>query len=72
MGMPTANGRKKRLDDWRPCKYYRTINRTATPQRPSIPHIADLTDRLAGATIFGRIELIRVYSQKPVAEADIS
>ena len=41
------------------------------PDRYSIPHIQDFSARLAGATIFSKIDLIRGYHQVPVADSDI-
>ena len=43
-----------------------------TPDHYSIPLIADLTARLHGRRIFGKVDLIKGYHQIPVAEEDIA
>ena len=42
------------------------------PDRYSIPLIADLTARLHGRKIFGKVDLVKGYHQIPVAEEDIA
>ena len=54
------------------CGDYRRLNTVTTPDRYSIPLIADLTARLHGRKIFGKVDLIKGYHQIPVAEDDIA
>ncbi len=54
------------------CGDYRRLNTVTTPDRYSIPLIADLTARLYGRRIFGKVDLIKGYHQILVAEEDIA
>ena len=52
---------------WRPCADYRRLNETTVDDRYPLPHIQDLNSKLAGAKIFSKIDLVRVYHQIPMA-----
>ena len=54
------------------CGDYRRLNTVTTPDRYSIPLIADLTSRLQGKKFFGKVDLVKGYHQIPVAEQDIA
>ncbi len=62
-----------RKDDgtWRPCGDFRRLNVQTVPDRYTSPNMADLTARLAGCTVFSKLDLRKGYHQVPVREADI-
>ena len=61
----------KKDGSFRMCGDYRRLNSVTTPDRYSIPLIADLTARLHGRKVFGKVDLVKGYHQIPVAEEDI-
>ena len=61
----------KKDGSFRMCGDYRRLNSVTTPDRYSIPLIADLTARLHGRRVFGKVDLVKGYHQIPVAEEDI-
>ena len=63
---------KKKDGSFRMCGDYRRLNTVMTPDRYSIPLIADLTARLQGRKVFGKVDLIKGYHRIPVAEEDIA
>lgn len=57
--------------DWMPCGEYCMLN-AAVPDHFPLPHIADFSAPLHGATIYSKIDLVnQAYHQIPVAPADI-
>nr|CAH8841726.1 unnamed protein product [Trichobilharzia regenti] len=62
---------KKDSSDWRPTGDYRRVNAKTTPGCYPLPHIHDLTATLSGATIFSKIDVVKVYNQIPMATEDI-
>ena len=62
----------KKDGSFRMCGDYRRLNTVTTPDRFSIPLIADLTARLHRRKFFGKVDLVKGYHQIPVAEEDIA
>lgn len=56
---------------FRPCGDYRRLNDLTTPDRYPVPHLHDFSARLAGTSVFSKVDLIRGYNQIEVAEEDI-
>ncbi len=61
----------KRDGSWRPCGDYRRLNVVTKPDRYPLPNMQSLNDRMAGCTVFSKIDLVKAYHQIPIAEADI-
>ena len=61
----------KKNRDWRPCGDYRSLNAQTVPDRYPISHIQDFTQRLAGANVFSKIDLVRAYYQIQVKLSDV-
>lgn len=57
--------------DWRPCGDYRRLNEQTIPDKYPIPHIQDITQSVAGAVCFSKIDLKRAYHQIPIHPDDI-
>jgi Reverse transcriptase (RNA-dependent DNA polymerase) len=57
---------------WRPCSDYRLLNEATVPDQYLLPNIADMSAKLAGYTVFSKIDLKKGYYQIPVAAADVS
>ena len=61
----------KKSGGWRPCGDYRRLNEATIPDRYPVPNIQDFTSRLAGCSVFGKVDLVRGYHQVPVRQEDI-
>jgi hypothetical protein len=61
----------KKDGSWRPCGDYRRLNAVTIPDRYPLPNMQSLNDRMAGCTIFFKIDLVKAYHQIPIAEEDI-
>jgi hypothetical protein len=62
---------KKKDGSWRPCGDYRHLNLQTVEDKYPLPNMADLAARLAGSTIFSKLDLRKGYLQVPVAAGDI-
>lgn len=61
---------KKKDGTWRFCIDYRGLNDITIKDRHPLPRIDDLRDRLGGAKVFTKIDLIKGYWNVEVAEED--
>ncbi len=56
---------------WRCCGDYRRLNLVTKPDLYPPPHVEDLSARLAGMTVFSKLDLRKGYHQIPVAPQDV-
>ena len=61
----------KNSGGWRPCGDYRRVNDATTPDRYPVPHVQDFASKLAGTTIFSKLDLVRSYHQIAVNAVDV-
>ena len=62
----------KRSDgSWRPCGDYRLLNLATKPDLYPPPHMEDLTAKLAGCTVFSKLDLRKGYHQVLMAPEDV-
>jgi hypothetical protein len=61
----------KKDGSWRPCGDYRRLNAVTIPDRYPLPNMQSLNDRMAGCTVFSKIDLVKAYHQIPIAKEDI-
>jgi hypothetical protein len=47
------------------------LNAVTIPDRYPLPNMPSLNDRMAGCTVFSKIDLVKAYHQIPIAEEDI-
>ena len=69
-GAPVLFVRKKD-GTMRLCVDYRALNKATVKNRYPLPRVEDLMDRLHGATVFSKIDLLSGYYQVRVAAEDI-
>ena len=62
---------KKKDGGWRPCGDYCRLNNVTIPDRYPLTNIADFTSRIAGSSIFSKLDLQKGYYQIPMASKDI-
>jgi hypothetical protein len=51
----------KKDGSWRPCGDYRRLNAVTIPDRYPLPNMQSLNDRMAGCTVFSKIDLVKAY-----------
>jgi len=61
----------KKDGSWRPCGDFRRLNLVTQPDKYPLPNMLDFAHRLAGCTVFSKIDLRKGYWQVPVREEDI-
>jgi hypothetical protein len=61
----------KKNGSWRPCGNYLRLNIITIPDRYPLSNMQYLNDRMAGCTVFSKIDLVKAFHQIPITEADI-
>jgi hypothetical protein len=61
----------KKDGSWRPCGDYRQLNAATVPDLYPVPNIADMSAKLAGCSVFSKLDLRKGYYQIPVAAEDV-
>ncbi|VDL59509.1 unnamed protein product [Hymenolepis diminuta] len=61
----------KKSGDWRPCGDYRALNSITVPDDYPTPNIQDFSSNLRTKKVVSKIDLVRIYNQILMAEADI-
>jgi hypothetical protein len=56
----------KKDGSWRPCGDYCRLNAVTIPDRYPLPNMQSLNDRMAGCTVFSKIDLVKAYHQIPL------
>jgi Reverse transcriptase (RNA-dependent DNA polymerase) len=59
----------KKDDTWRPCGDYRRLNDVTVLDKNPVPNIQDMSAKLAGCSVFTKLDLKKGYYQIPVAAA---
>jgi hypothetical protein len=59
----------KKDGSWRPCGDYRRLSAVTVPDRYPLSNMQSRNDRMAGCTVFSKIDLVKAYHQIPIAEA---
>jgi len=62
---------RKADGSWRPCGDYRRLNGVTVPDSYPLPNMMDFVAKLAGCTIFSKLDLRKGYHQIPMNVADI-
>ncbi len=62
---------KKQDRSWRCCGDYRRFNNVTVPDTYPLPNMMDFSSRVAGCSIFTKIDLRKGYYQIPMHPADI-
>ena len=62
---------RKAEGEWRPCGDYRGLNAATKHDNYTIPHLHDVASRLAGTSIYSKLDLVKAYNQIPVEPSDV-
>lgn len=62
---------KKPDGSWRPCGDYRRLNLVTVPDSYPLPNMLDFAERIAGCTIFSKVDLRKGYHQIMMNPEDI-
>jgi hypothetical protein len=62
---------RKKDGSWRPCGDFRRLNMVTVPDSYPLPNMMDFSSRMAGCSIFSKIDLRKGYHQIPVYPADV-
>jgi hypothetical protein len=54
---------RKSDGSWRPCGDYRRLNLVTVPDAYPLPNLLDFSERIAGCTIFSKMDLLKGYHQ---------
>jgi hypothetical protein len=69
-GRPSPHGEKED-GGWRPCGDFRRLNLVTTPDSYPLPNIMDFAVKMAGCSVFSKIDLRKGYHQIPVHPSDV-
>jgi Reverse transcriptase (RNA-dependent DNA polymerase) len=61
----------KKDGTWRPYGDYHQLNAATVPDQYPVPNIGDMSAKLAGCTVFSKLDLRKRYYQIPVAAEDV-
>jgi hypothetical protein len=61
----------KKDGSWRPCGNYRPLKAITIPDKYPLPNMHSLNDRMAGCSVFSKIDLVKAYHQIPIVKEDI-
>ena len=62
---------RKKYGGWRMCVDYRRLNSVTKFDSFPLPRLDEALDEFAGATVFSRLDLAKVYHQVPVKPSDV-
>ena len=62
---------RKKYSTLRLCVDYRQLNKITVKNKHLLPRIDELFDQLKGASVFSKIDLLSVYHQLRIKDADV-
>ena len=60
----------KKAGSWRPTGDYRQLNKLTKVDKYPLPNIKDVTNNLAGSTVFSKIDLVKAFHNIPMKAED--